>query len=56
MHTVIESAVENGLDPTACIEYLLETLPNVTTSALDDLLPWSPSLPPSLRLPTLLTD
>jgi hypothetical protein len=40
----------------AYIQYLLETLPNVTTSALDDLLPWSPSLPSNLRLPTLLTN
>jgi transposase len=54
LYSVIESAVENGLHPTAYIEYLLETLPNVTTSALDGLMPWSPSLPSNLRSPALL--
>jgi hypothetical protein len=55
LYSVIETAVENGLHPTAYIQYLLETLPNVTTSTLDDM-PWSPSLPSYLRLPWLLTD
>jgi transposase len=53
LYSVIETAKENGLNPTAYLQYLLEQLPAMTVSptSLDPLLPWSPSLPSSLRAP-----
>jgi transposase len=50
IYSIVETAKENGLNPTAYVEYLFEKLPSATTSELDSLLPWSPSLPASLRL------
>lgn len=35
--SIIETAKENGMHPYRYMEYLLETLPNLTTSALDEL-------------------
>lgn len=50
-YSIFETAKENGLHPYRYMEYLLETLPHTTTSGLDELLPWSGSLPEKLRVP-----
>jgi hypothetical protein len=49
--SIIETAKENGLNPYKYIEYLLEELPNATSSELDHFLPWSETLPESVRTP-----
>jgi len=49
--SVIETAKENGLKPFEYLAHLLETLPNATTDQLDDLLPWSHTLPATCRAP-----
>lgn len=51
IYSVVETAKENGLNPMAYLTYLFEQLPNITTSKLDSLLPWSDSLPDSLGVP-----
>jgi transposase len=48
IYSLIETAKENGLNPRAYLTYVFEQLPNVTTSKLPDLLPWSDLLPPSV--------
>jgi transposase len=48
--SIIETAKENKLKPFEYLQFLLETLPNATTSRLDDLLPWSTKLPPECRV------
>lgn len=45
MYSIIETAKENGLHPFKYMEFLLETLPHINTSAIEMLLPWSESLP-----------
>ncbi len=49
--SIIESAKDNGLNPFKYIEYLLEKLPNSTSSELDRCLPWSEDLPEFCRTP-----
>jgi transposase len=51
IYSIIETAKENGLRPFQYMQYLLETLPNTTTSQLEALLPWSDSLPDDCRAP-----
>lgn len=51
LYSLVRTAIENGLNPQSYVMYLLEQLPNSTTSQLDSLLPWSPSLPETLRAP-----
>ena len=51
IYSIIETAKENRLRPFHYLKYLLETLPNTTTSGLEALLPWSDSLPDSCRIP-----
>jgi transposase len=51
IYSIVETAKENGLRPFQYIQFLLETLPNTTTSELDALLPWSDSLPIDCRVP-----
>ena len=51
VYSIIETAKENGLRPFQYMQYLLETLPNTTTSGLEALLPWSTSLPDDCRVP-----
>jgi hypothetical protein len=54
VYSVIETAKENGLHPFAYLTYLFEELPqrNMQDSpSLDDLLPWSDSLPQRCRVP-----
>ena len=50
--SIIETAKENGLIPFEYLKFLLETLPNTTTSKIEQLMPWSDSLPASCRIPT----
>lgn len=50
-YSMMETAKENGLNPLPYLSYLFEQLPNLhinDKSALDQLLPWSTSLPLSL--------
>jgi len=51
IYSIVETAKENGLRPHQYIQFLLETLPNTTTSGLAALLPWSDTLPPDCRVP-----
>ncbi|SHJ14537.1 Transposase IS66 family protein [Desulfofundulus thermosubterraneus DSM 16057] len=51
-YSIIETAKENGLNPFQYLSYLFERLPNLDPTdgnALDQLLPWSDSLPPACR-------
>jgi hypothetical protein len=51
-YSIIETAKENGLNPFQYLSYLFEKLPNLNpkdSNALDQLLPWSNSLPPVCR-------
>jgi len=53
IYSIIETAKENKLNPFTYLTYLFETLPNIDTNdpnALDDLLPWSPTLPTICRV------
>jgi transposase len=48
IYSIIETAKENGLNPFIYLRYLFEKLPNMNTkdqNALDDILPWSATLP-----------
>lgn len=48
IYSIIETAKENKLNPFTYLTYLFETLPNIDIkdpNVLDDLLPWSPTLP-----------
>ena len=45
MYSIVETAKENGLHPFHYVRFLLESLPNVSYSNLQALLPWSESLP-----------
>ncbi|RKO68064.1 IS66 family transposase [Desulfofundulus salinus] len=52
-YSIIETAKENGLNPFQYLSYLFEKLPNLDpkdSNALDQLLPWSDSLPPVCRV------
>jgi hypothetical protein len=52
IYSVIETAKENGLNPFPYLEFLFHQLPNVDredSTALEQLLPWSESLPEECR-------
>jgi len=51
MYSILETAKENGLHPFHYLKFLLETLPRAKTSALEEFLPWSDSLPNYCRIP-----
>ena len=51
MYSIIETAKENGLHPFQYVKFLLEVLPNATTSEMETFLPWSVSLPEWCRTP-----
>jgi hypothetical protein len=51
IYSIIETAKENGLHPYAYLAYLFERLPDATTGQLDELLPWSTTLPLSCHVP-----
>jgi transposase len=53
IYSIVETAKENGLNPLSYLQYLFERLPNIDIqdqSAMDELLPWSSTLPPECRL------
>lgn len=55
IYSIVETAKENGLNPFAYLQYLFERLPNIDVKdpkAIDDLLPYSASLPRSCRVAT----
>lgn len=50
IYSIVETAIANGLNPYYYLRYLLEQLPNVNLTdidALDQLLPWSTTIPVS---------
>lgn len=52
MYSIVETAKENNLNPYRYIKYLLEKLPNIDIAdekVLDEMLPWSVSLPEICR-------
>jgi len=51
IYSIIETAKENALRPFQYMQYLLETLPNITTGNLEALLPWSKTLPDNCHVP-----
>jgi len=51
IYSIIETAKENHLHPFHYMKYLLEKLPITTCNKLEELLPWSDSLPDSCRVP-----
>jgi transposase len=55
IYSIIETAKENGLNPMSYLTYLFERMPNVDSltnpELLQQLLPWSSSLPDSCRAP-----
>ena len=53
VYSVIETAKENGLIPFNYLQYLFEKLPNMDLqdqNALEELLPWSETLPQECRM------
>lgn len=50
VYSIVETAQENGLIPFEYLRYLFERLPNLGNGDLDELLPWSPSLPNACRI------
>lgn len=51
IYSIIETAKENRLKPFEYLTFLLQSLPNATTSQLDDLLPWGTAVPDICKLP-----
>lgn len=52
-YSIVETAKENGLNPFPYVTYVLQQLPNTDlsdTQALDQLLPWSASIPAHCRV------
>jgi transposase len=52
VYSIIETALANGLVPFMYLNYLFETLPNITTSKLSDCLPWNPTVQEICRIPS----
>jgi hypothetical protein len=50
MYSLVETAKENNLRPFEYINFLLETLPNSSSAALEDFMPWSRSIPAYCRI------
>lgn len=53
MYSIVETAKANNLKPYDYLQYLFEQLPNIDTSdeaAIDNLLPWSDSLPTKCKM------
>ena len=50
IYSIVETAKENGLNPFQYLCYLFEQLPNLGDGDLDELLPWSKSLPDACRI------
>lgn len=54
IYSIIETAKENRLKPFDYLVFLLQNIPNTTTSKLDDFLPWSDLIPNDRRIKPLL--
>jgi transposase len=55
IYSMVETAKENGLNPLNYLKYLLDTLPNIDVkdvAALDELMPWSTTLPENCKAKT----
>ncbi len=50
-YSIIETAKENNLNPFQYLKHILEKLPGALSSDLEELLPWSESLPDVCRVP-----
>ena len=53
IYSIVETAKENGLNPLSYLQYLFEKLPNIDIqdqNAVDELLPWSSTLPAECRI------
>ncbi|MDI6894831.1 MAG: IS66 family transposase [Bacillota bacterium] len=50
VYSIVETAKENGLIPFEYFRHLFERLPNLGGGDLDELLPWSDSLPDACRI------
>ncbi|MDR1184137.1 MAG: IS66 family transposase [Coriobacteriales bacterium] len=50
--SIIETAKENHLRIYEYLKYLFEQLPDITTSQIDDIAPWSDKLPDHVKVPT----
>jgi hypothetical protein len=50
VYSIVETAKENGLIPFEYLRHLFEQLPNLGDKDLDELLPWSESLPDTCRI------
>ena len=53
IYSIVETAKENGLNPFSYLTYLFDELPNIDINdknALDELMPWSKSLPESCKI------
>ena len=53
IYSIVESAKENGLNPYRYLKFLFEKMPNVNikdNAILDELLPWSDTLPSDVEL------
>lgn len=53
IYSLIETAKASDLIPESYLCYLLEQLPNTTTAALDDLMPWCATLPADIKMPNV---
>ena len=51
LYSITETAKANGLNPYQYIKFLLERLPTATSGTLEELLPWSETLPDECRVP-----
>jgi hypothetical protein len=51
VYSIIETAKANGLKPFEYLEFLFESLPNSTFSAIDSFLPWGDGVPVHCRMP-----
>ena len=54
VYSMIETAKANGLNPYYYLNYLFEKLPNIdceNIDELDQLLPWSDSIPDDCKIP-----
>lgn len=59
IYSIMETAKENGLNPFPYLTYLFEKLPNLDAKdpkVLDDLMPWSATLPDICRMPKKIRD
>jgi hypothetical protein len=49
IYSIVETAKENKLKPFDYLVFLLQNIPNSTTTMIDDFLPWSNFIPEACR-------